>query len=196
MVLTGTRFWVIDVEGNGAQPPEIVEIAMVEVSALSVTNNHRHWYVRPEKPISPHVTAIHGLTDADVAQSPSIDDISDSILPWIEDIPIIGHNVKTEVDILQRSLPDWTPTVAIDTIKLARALRPGLKSYALGKLGAELGLEKAAEERSGGLHHHALFDATLTAMIFVELLLGIPEAERSAVLLDADILNPKQGSLL
>ena len=196
MALAEDRFWVIDVEGNGGSPPEIIELAMVEVADLSITGNQRHWLVRPEHPITPVASGIHGLTDEDVSDAPSIADISDDILPWIEATPIVGHNVRVEVDILKRSLPDWVPHRAIDTLKLARDLLPGLDSYALGKLGARFGLEQESARRSGAQHHAALFDATLTALIFVDLLKRVPESERRVVLQDADILNPKQGTFI
>ena len=196
MVIAEGRFWVIDVEGNGGSPAEIIEIAMVEINNLSITGNQRHWLIRPEQPITTMASRIHGLTDADVANAPSMEDISDAILPWIETTPIIGHNVRVEVDILKRSLPDWVPHEAIDTLKLARALLPGLSSYALSKLGVHLGFEQEAARRSGAQHHAALFDAMLTALIFIDLLKRVPETDRSATLQDADILDPKQGSLL
>ncbi|MDR3529922.1 MAG: 3'-5' exonuclease [Rhodopila sp.] len=196
MALADGRIWVIDVEGNGASPPEIVELAMVEVANLSITGNQRHWLIRPQQPIAPVASRIHGLTDVDVANAPSMDDIADSILPLIEETPIAGHNVRVEVDILARSLPDWVPSVAIDTLKLARALRPGLDSYALAKLGVQFGFEREATDRSGSHHHAALFDATLTALIFIDLIHGIPESRRQAAILGADILNLKQGFLL
>lgn len=195
MALDEKRFWIIDVEGNGASPPEIIELAMVEVVNLSITPHQRHWLVKPEQPITPMASRIHGLTDDDVAGAPSMEDIADDILPWIEHTPIVGHNVRVEVDILTRSLPDWSPTVAIDTLKLARTLRPGLESYALGKLGAHFGFEGEAAERSGARHHAALFDATLTALIFIDLLTSLPETERLRALQDADILDRRQGVL-
>jgi DNA polymerase III epsilon subunit-like protein len=196
MALAEDPFWVIDVEGNGRSPPEIVELAMVEVANGSITGNQRRWLIRPEQPITPVASRIHSLTDADVADAPSMDDIADAIMPLIEETPIVGHNVRVEVDILARSLPDWVPSVAIDTLKLARALRPGLDSYALGKLGEQFGLEREAADRSGTRHHAALFDATLTALIFIDLIYGIPESKRRAAIQDADILNLKQGSFL
>lgn len=196
MDLAMQTFWVIDVEGNGGSPPEIVELAMIEVSGLQLTGRRRNWLIKPGQPITPAVSRIHGLTDADVAQAPTIEDIADDILPWIEETPIVGHNVRIEVDILGRSLPDWTPGVAIDTLKLARRLRPGLESYSLGKLGAALGLDGVASARSGAGHHAALFDATLTALILIHLLEGLDPAERDDALRDADILDVRQGSLL
>jgi len=196
MGVATNRFWVIDVEGSGGTPPEIVELAMLEVEHLALTGNKRHWLVRPEHGIHPAATRIHGLTDDDVLDSPSMEDIADDILQWIENTPIVGHNVRVEVDILSRSIPDWSPRVAIDTLKLAKALRPGLPSYGLANLGSELGLTDQAAELSGRGHHSALYDATLTALILIELLSPLTSEGRAKALRDANILDPKQGSLL
>lgn len=56
---------------------------------------------------------------------------------------------KVEVEILSRSLPEWTPLAAIDTLRLAKSLKPGLKSYGLANLGTEFGLAEQAAERTG-----------------------------------------------
>src|SRR5260221_7385240 len=124
MDVEGNRYWVVDVEGSGGAPPEIVELAMLEVVDLKLTGNQRHWLIRPERPIQPTASRIHGLTDADVSDAPSIEDIADDVLLWLDETPIVGHNVRVEVDIISRSIPDWSPRVAIDTLKLAKAQRP------------------------------------------------------------------------
>lgn len=190
------HFWVVDVEGNGASPPEIIELAMVEVRSKELTGKTHHWFVKPDKPISYRVTKIHGITNDDVAQEPSIEDIEDDVCLWLEDVAIVGHNVKIEVDALKLGLTHWTPRTAIDTLKLARSLKPGLASYSLQNLGIELGLSEKAVELTGQGHHSALFDATLTALLFLDLLKAVRSADRHRVIADADILNPAQGSFL
>jgi len=196
MGIDSERFWVIDVEGSGSSPPEIVELAMLQIDRLVLTENKRHWFVRPENGIKPAATRIHGLTDDDVVGSPDIADIADDIITWIEDTPIVGHNVKIEVDILSRSLPDWKPSSAIDTLKLAKILKPGLASYGLANLGIEIGLADEAANRTGAKHHSALYDATLTALLMIHLLSPLPVDEQRRALMEANILDPRQGSLL
>ena len=63
MDLAMQTFWVIDVEGNGGSPPEIVELAMIEVSGLKLTGRRRNWLIKPGQPITAAVSRIHGLTD-------------------------------------------------------------------------------------------------------------------------------------
>jgi DNA polymerase III epsilon subunit-like protein len=196
MVVADGRFWVVDVEGNGGAPPQIVELAMVEVNNLQVTEKQLHWLIRPEQPIQPAVTRIHGLTDADVADSPTMEDIADDVLTWLDNAVIVGHNVRVELEILTRTLPDLRPAAAIDTLRLARALKPGLGSYALGKLGASLKVAADSAKFGSRREHSAFYDATLTAMIFIDLVTAVPALQRDAILSDANILDQRQGTLL
>lgn len=196
MELAREKFWVIDVEGNGGTPPEIIELAMIEVADLALTGRQRHWLVRPEHPILPSATRIHGLTDDEVAGAPSIDEIGDEIVTWTDQAMIVGHNVKIELDIISRSIPDWKPVAAIDTLKLARTLKPGLDSYGLENLGKVMGHSKEAGRLSGKRHHSALYDAILTALIFIDLISSLAPDTRLEALLSADILGSRQGTLL
>lgn len=196
MVVANGHFWVVDVEGNGGSPPQIVEMAMLEVINLRLTGRRFHWLIRPEEPIQPAVTRIHGLTDADVADAPTLEDIADDVLTWLDNAVIVGHNVRVELEILTRSLPDWRPEAAVDTLRLARALKPGLESYALGKLGISLKVTAEAAKPGGRGEHSALYDAALTALIFIDLVTAVPNPQRDTILNNANILDQRQGTLL
>ncbi len=190
------KAWVVDVEGNGATPPEIVEIALLELVDLRPSGRAFHWLVKPEQPISAAVTRIHGLTDEDVHGAPSIDDIAEDIARWTDEGVIIGHNVRIELEVIGRSIPKWQPSAAIDTLKLARALRPGLDSYSLEKLGSALDLTAEAERQTGLTHHSAQFDVALTALLFASLLNPLDRAGRDFRTREADILFKAQESFL
>jgi len=188
--------WCVDVEGNGASPPEMVELAMVEWSLTEIRTRHFSWLIKPNKSISNAVSRIHGITDADVIDAPTTEDIADDVLRWLNDRAIVGHNVRVEVETLRRAFPDWQPTGAIDTLTLAKRLKPGLASYGLGALGETFGLSSEAASRTGQHHHSALYDATLAGLLLSHLLQNLSESEQAKALLDADFLNPSQGQLL
>ncbi|WP_234902093.1 3'-5' exonuclease [Agrobacterium rubi] len=196
MEMNWEKVWVIDVEGNGATPAEIVELALLELVDLEPSGRAFHWLLKPQEPISPMVTRIHGITDADVAEAPIIDDIADDILRWTDQAVIVGHNVRVELDIIKRSITDWKPSAAIDTLKLARALRPGLESYSLEKLGVALNLTSTAERQTGLKHHSAQFDVALTALVFNKLLTPLDSGARASRVREADILFIAQESFL
>ncbi len=82
------------------------------------------------------------------------------------------------------------------TLKLAKALKPGLQSYGLSKLSEALGITLNVEGdfRTGA--HSAPYDVALTMALFRQLLSSVPEAKRSAVLGDADIVERQTDLLL
>lgn len=191
------RMWAVDVEGNGANPPEIVELGIVEMDDLQLTGNVKHWQFRPEHEITPAVSRIHGITNDDVADAPPIEDVIDDILLWLEESPIVGHNVRVELEALSRVLPAWKPAAAYDSLKVARALLPNEEKFGLERLGDVLGLKDAASQAvGGGAAHSGPYDAAMSAILLERLLSPLPQTERDKILMDADILNSRQRTLL
>jgi len=188
--------WAVDVEGSGKSPPEIVELAIAEMKGLTLTGRSKHWRFKPKKGISPMAARIHGIWDEDVADAPDLEDVVDDVLLWLEDKPIVGHNVKVEVDILSQALEGWEPAAAYDTLKIARRLFPAEEKHGLEHLGSKLGLSPRAGKITGGKAHSAPFDAVLSALLLDHMLGNRTEDDRRAILTDADILRSAQGSLL
>lgn len=188
--------WAVDVEGSGQSPPEIVELAIAEMKGLTLTGRSKHWRFKPKKSISPMAARIHGIWDEDVADAPDLEDVVDDVLLWLEDKPIVGHNVKVEVDILSQALEGWEPAAAYDTLKIARRLLPAEEKHGLEHLGSKLGLSPRAGRITGGKAHSAPFDAVLSALLLDHLLGNRTEDDRRAILTDSDILRGSQGSLL
>jgi DNA polymerase III epsilon subunit family exonuclease len=190
------HWWAVDVEGNGGSPPEIVEIGLIQIIGRCRLGRSFHWLVKPVQPISSAVSRIHGLTDADVRSAPSIEDIGDDLLTWLDGATIVGHNVKVEVDIISRSLSGWLPKRAFDTLLLARLLRPGLPSYSLERLAVQFGLGSSPMLPSGRGHHSALHDAALAATLMIDLLTGLSDRDATDYLDRCDILSGRQVKLL
>jgi DNA polymerase III epsilon subunit-like protein len=180
-------FWVVDVEGNGARPPEMVELALVEVRGLIPTGERRHWLLRPNEPITSMATRIHGIRNEDLAGAPGFEDIAEDVLELIDASVLVGHNVRVELDVIGRALPNWVPAGAIDTLKLAKTVRPGLESYALTALtkAFDLRVESEGDFRKG--EHSAPHDALVTAALFRFLMEETPVECRAAALEAANV---------
>ena len=157
------RYAVIDVEGNGQQPPEIVEIAITPVDGKTV-GEPMCWLVKPEKPINPIVTRkVHGIRNADVASAPGFAEIRPTILAELQDRMPVAHNAQVEYGVLTRHLFGWTPSTMLDTLRLAKHLWPGLPGYSLDHLLSHAGI---IVDDSHGRRHRAAWDSYATARLF------------------------------
>lgn len=78
---------------------------IVEISLLKITpDGKEQWMtsrVNPEMPIPPKVTAIHGISDSDVADSPTFGEIAKNVAAFIEGCDLAGYNaVKFDIPVL------------------------------------------------------------------------------------------------
>lgn len=191
------RFAVVDVEGNGQSPPEIIEIAIVPVAYGAVSSLAFHSLVKPQQHIRSRVTRFHGLRDADVAEAPSLQDISVDVLRALESDYMVAHNAPVERNILSRSLPMWKPKGVLDTLRLAKRLLPERTSYSLSSLAKDCSIDVAGTDNTG-VAHRAAYDALVTAHLLVHLL-TLAETARMDVFTAADrgasLDAPEQGTL-
>lgn len=85
---------VIDLETTGlrVETDRIVEISVLLLRPDG-TRESRTRRVNPEIPIPPEASAIHGITDADVAEEPRFSQLAAGLLEFLGDADIAGYNV-------------------------------------------------------------------------------------------------------
>ncbi|WP_280425692.1 3'-5' exonuclease [Nocardia carnea] len=192
--LRGKDFAVVDVEGNGQTPPEIIEIAILPVSGDDVVvDQMRQWLIKPDKPITPIVTRkVHGITNSDVADCPAWADVSDVIESVLADRILVAHNANLERRVVGDHLPGWAPPMVLDTLKLAKAVWPGLPGYSLEKLVVHAQLDTTAVGGHG--HHRAGWDTWAAWQLLVRLVedsgLGWDELVQAAA--PAEFVPPRE----
>jgi exodeoxyribonuclease X len=172
---TWPELLVIDVEGNGATPPDLVEVAALPIrQGLPDTSAAGAWLIRPPVAVSPFVARIHGLTNAVLADEPTWDTVGPKVSAMLGSAWICAHNAHVDHGVLSRHLPNWRPAGVIDTLRLARATWKGLSSYKLDALidHAQLDLTQAPAQR-----HRATFDAYATSYLLLVLADNYPTWE-------------------
>ena len=84
-----------DIESTGVVPQRdrIVEISVMKVmpDGSSRTTTRR---LNPGMPIPPGATAIHGISDADVADCPQFSDIAEKLLAYLDGCDLAGYNIQ------------------------------------------------------------------------------------------------------
>jgi exodeoxyribonuclease X len=163
---TSLTYVVVDVEGNGQQPPDLVELAAVPIRS-GVIGEPVSWLVRPETPITSFARRIHGITNEAVADAPPFASVQDDVLRTLDADALVAHNAHVDLAVLERKFGDWKRPEVFDTLKLARRLVPGQGSYKLGTL---VDAFKLAEGLPKNLTpHRATYDVLVTARLFVRL---------------------------
>ncbi len=165
----GIRYLAIDIEGNGQQPPDVVELGIVIIEDGRVASAPQVWLVRPEKPITHFATRIHHISNKDVASAPDLESVQADILNVLCSDYIIAHNASVDYGVLSRKFTNWKPKEVLDTLRMARKIVPGLKSYSLDKLVSEFSLDFDLD-RTDIKAHRAGYDALIAARLFLYLL--------------------------
>lgn len=180
-LLSGHQVVVVDTETTGLSPAEghaLVEVATVVVADDGIGESWSS-LVQPGRPIPPDAAAVHGITEAMVAEAPPPAPVAAELRRRCGDATLAFHNAMFDLPFLVALLrqagekPLYNPVV--DTLGLARGLgEPGGNS--LGALATRFGFTPEAR-------HRALADARMTARVLVTLS-GRWERERGVRSLD------------
>jgi len=155
-------FVALDLETTGLDEKNdrITEIGAVQFRAGEATGSFST-FVNPGKPIPAEVTALTGITDADVAGAPPFADIAQRLLDFVGELPVCGHQVDFDAGFLRQELARAgmrkPANALLDTALLSRLTLPELSGFSLGQIASHLGIRL---DRA----HRALDDARATGM--------------------------------
>ncbi len=160
--LHDVTFCVIDLETTGGNRNEdmITEVGAVKVRGGECLGTFQT-LVNPGRAIPPQITVLTGLSDVLVAGAPRIEAVLGTLLDFVGDSVIVGHNVGFDVGFLRAACqraqrPPLAGTV-VDTVALARRLvRDEVPDCKLGTLASRFRLDHRPS-------HRALDDALATA---------------------------------
>jgi len=160
--LITTTFVIVDLETTGGSPAtdSITEVGAIKVRGGETIGTFGT-LVNPGRAIPPTITLLTGITESMVAKAPRIESVLPSLLEFMGDAIVVGHNVRFDVGFLQaalrRSGHDPLTGPYVDTVTLARRLvRDEVPNCKLGTLAEHLRLSHRP-------NHRALDDATTTA---------------------------------
>ncbi len=167
--LSEVTFAVIDLETTGGSPGHC---AITEVGAVKLRGGEclgrLQTLVNPGVTIPPAVTYLTGITEAMVLPAPRMGAVLPSLLEFVGDAVLVGHNVRFDLAFLNAALEaERRPRLsnpAVDTAALARRLvRDEVRDCKLSTLAEHFRLEVRPT-------HRALDDAEATGELLHRLL--------------------------
>jgi DNA polymerase III subunit epsilon len=162
-----THYAVVDIEttGGSVSNSRITEIAIMIHDGEKVISRW-HSLVNPEMDIPMHITALTGINEEMVTKAPTFTELASEVYELLRAKVFVAHNVNFDYSFLRGQLAasglQWDAP-KLCTVRLSRKLFPGLPSYSLGKICAQLGITLVDRHRATG-------DATATAQLFSMLL--------------------------
>lgn len=162
------RVLVVDFETTGVKwPYHAVEVAWIELDRHFQEITSRSSLIKPPVRIPAEVTEIHGITNDDVSDAPSLDEflIEECGHPFKnQHVCFVAHNAPFDYRLFKDFCGSAT---LICTVAAARRLYPKAKNHKLATLASELGFKD-----------HTAHRATGDARTCLELLLHIREATK------------------
>ena len=127
--LSETTFVVLDLETSGGSPNLGAHIT--EIGAVKIRGGEKiakfQTFVNPGTPIPYFITALTGITDEMVFDSPSINETFPTLLEFLgseNETVFVAHNAPFDLSFLKAAAVmhgyPWPKFVVIDTAKLAR----------------------------------------------------------------------------
>ncbi|MDP2891861.1 MAG: PolC-type DNA polymerase III [Bacillota bacterium] len=156
------EYVVFDLETTGLNP---VFDGITEIAAVRMKDGQRldsfHTLVHPGQPIPPDITRLTGITDEMVKDAPGIEAALPGFFTFSKGAALAAHNAAFDMSFLSlkgRKAGLIFDNPVVDTLSLARRLRPGYRAYRLDVVCENLGIDLES-------HHRASSDAEATASI-------------------------------
>ncbi len=161
MDVASARYAFVDVETTGFSPATcaVVEVACLIVERGVLVETFES-LVNPQQLIPPYATAVHGITDMDVAGQPTLEAVAPYVESMCANAIVVAHNAAFDLGFL----PFLKKFRSVCSYRLAARVVPEAPNHRNQTLGAFFNVtDPLLESRRA---HRALADAVVTRHVF------------------------------
>jgi len=168
------KYIVLDTETTGLEVKQghrVIEIGAVLLNDRKKSEEHFHSYLNPSRLIDEEASKVHGITNEDLEDKPSFDEIAEEFINFIEGSTLVIHNAPFDIGFLNNefqlastSYPKIEDICEVeDSLTIARDKFPGQRN-SLDALAARYDI--SGYDRT---FHGALLDANILADVYMQL---------------------------
>jgi DNA polymerase-3 subunit epsilon len=167
------RFTAIDFESAGVSRggnDAAIQIGLASWTVVQSHHNHFVSYLHTDQPIHWSAQKVHGITVGHLTDAPTLLSLWPEIKPRLSGSIVVAHGKGTEKRFL-RTFPGHGFGPWIDTLHLARAAWPDLRSHSLGALCESQDLTETIRSLVPDKNwHDALFDSVASLVLLARLI--------------------------
>ncbi len=147
------KYVCLDLETTGLSPQydEIIEICAIKIDNSKEIERFQT-LVKPENEIDEYISELTGITNELVADAPHIKDVLPSLIDFLSDWIIVGHNVNFDINFVYDNclehMNSYFKNDFVDTMRLSRKIVPALKHHRLEDLVKYFNIETEGAHRS------------------------------------------------
>ncbi|MBT3584655.1 MAG: GIY-YIG nuclease family protein [Halobacteriovoraceae bacterium] len=172
------KFSLIDIETTGGSPRgnKITEVAIINHDGEKIEETYST-LINPECSIPYFITRMTGISNKLVEDAPRFYQVAKKIVEMTEGRIFVAHNVRFDYEFIKKEFEELGfvyQRPLLCTVRLGRKIIPGHKSYSLGKICADLGID--IQNR-----HRAMGDCEAMTTLFEHYLLVSPSMLESSV---------------
>jgi DNA polymerase III epsilon subunit len=167
--LDSAHFAVLDVETTGLNPDQgdrVCEVGAIKLRAGKEVARY-HTLIQPGIPIPEEARKIHKISDEMLKDAPAFGGVARTLREFLAGTVMIAQNARFDLGFINaefvRSGLGRLTIPAVDTVTLARRVRPGLSGYSLDRLAHHFQIPVDAR-------HRALGDCEVTVQVFLHCL--------------------------
>jgi len=166
-----STYIAFDFETTGLSPENdrIIEIAAIKFEGGEAVDRFVT-LVNPERQIDSFITDITGISNAMVSDAPVERNIVDDILDFMEDLPLVAHNISFDINFLNNLCERYNKIIIehqlYDTLQLARTFLFFHPTHSLGSIAEYFNMSavgshraEADTENTGIIFHHLVQEA-------------------------------------
>lgn len=169
------EFTVFDLETTGFFPDlgdEILSIGAIKINKGQVQYDETFYKViKPIHNVSKATKTLTGLTTEDLAKGTPLINSIQEFLSFCEGSILVAHPASFDINFMKKVLHKWElpplETLFVDSYLVANSLYPG-ENNLLDQLVTRLDIPNRPR-------HHALYDAIMTAEIYIQLIQNIEQ---------------------
>lgn len=161
------NYVILDIETTGLEPAsrEIIEIGAIKTEGTEAKDVFTT-LIKPLSPIPPEIERLTGISQDMVEGKPSVKEALKDLLDFAHDSVIVAHNSDFDLGFIKhhllKELKKELPNRIACTVKVSRAVVPGLQNYKLHTVARHFGIP--VENR-----HRAMGDSEITYHVWRKL---------------------------